>query len=87
MNAVGCPVEHRPHPQPALHHPPGRLHPLLLLVAERHVFSRERVIVAMHHELAVKARQFSHRPAVDRQALFRFLQQAPVAGAGTQGAN
>jgi hypothetical protein len=36
----------------------------------------------MHHELAVETLQFSHRLSIDRQAPFRFLQQAPVAGAG-----
>lgn len=88
VDTVRCPVEHRPHLQTTLHRPPSLFHPLLLFVAQRHVFSRERVIVAIHHELAVKALQVGHRLAVNRRTLFRFLQPAPpVAGAAAKGAD
>ena len=63
------PVKHRPHLQTILHRPPGLFHPLLLFVPQRHVFNRERVIVAMHHELAVKVLQVGHRLAVNCQTL------------------
>lgn len=67
MNAVGRPVGHRSHLQTALYRPPDFFHPLLLFVAQRHVFSRERVIVAIHHELAVEALQYLRRRPVYRR--------------------
>ena len=85
MNAMRCPVKHRAHPQPALHRPPSLFHPLLLFVTKRHVFRCQRVIVAMHHELAVEALQLGHRLSVDHQAALCFFQQASVTGTGPQG--
>ena len=87
MNTVGYPVEYRAHLQPTLHRPPGFFHPLLLFVAQRHVFGRQRVVVAMHDKFSVESFQFGHCLTIDRQTPFRFLQQAPVASTGAQRAN
>jgi len=79
VNAVGCPMKDRTHLQTTLHRPPSLFHPLLLFVTQRHILSAVRVIVAMHHELAVKAFKFLDRLGVDRQTLFGLLEQTPVA--------
>ncbi len=85
--AMRCTVKHGAHLQPAFHRPPSLFHPLLLFVTKRHVFRCQRVIVAMHHELAVEALQLGHRLSVDHQAALCFFQQASVTGTGPQGAD
>ncbi len=71
-------MEYRTHLQATLHRPPSLFHALLLFVTQRHILSGERVIVAVHHELAVKALELRHRLGVDCQALHGLLEQAPV---------
>ena len=54
VDLVGGEVIDRAQPQPALERPPGFFDPLQLLVAKRHVFGAERVVIAVDHELAIE---------------------------------
>ncbi len=85
LDALGGEVEHRAHPQPALELAPGLLDAHELLVAQRQVLGRQRVVVAVHDELAVVLLGGAHRGAVDAQlAGAGATQVAPVAAAGEQ---
>lgn len=60
VNAMRRPVEHRAHLQSALHRPPGFFHALLLFVAQRHVFGRQGVVVAMDPKFLSRLFLHSH---------------------------
>ena len=70
--------------QRALHVPPGLLHANHLLVAQRHVLGRERVIVAVHEELAVIALGRLDRLSIQLQALLAQLEVSPPAAGAAQ---
>ena len=84
MDAMRRPMKHWPQAQPALHVAPTLLDPLQLLVAERHVGRHERVVVAVHDELAVAPLGGGDGLAVDRNPMASLLEIAPIALAGAQ---
>jgi hypothetical protein len=79
-------VKHRTQLEPALQRAPALLDPLLL-VAEYHVFGAQRVVVAVHHELAVEAFERGDGLTVNRQAPPGVLEVATVALAAAQRAD
>ena len=79
------PVIHWPHLQYALHVTPGSLHSNQLLVSESHVLGTERVIIAVHYELAVIPGGSLHRSLVDSEAaVFKHPQIPAIPSARAQ---